>query len=199
MPAVLSAESSAYLAYRPAVAVYRRAIAADRPFPEIGATGTGGMARAVYFLTKQGYSTFEVVLPLENKDHQAFAQLMQVIKQGFDRTFSHLPSVFGVSRQTLYNWAAGETPKEAHQAKLTQLAAAAEVFLADGFKPTGTSLNRTIRGGKNFLELIALGTDGAVAAHQLIRIQQRGTVSKAQLNAVLGDRKAKLIEADGDY
>jgi hypothetical protein len=201
MAAVLLGESLDYLGNNPAPAIYRRIKAEDRPFSfhEAGSTGTGGMASVVYLLNKQGYSAFEVVINYKNEQaQQTFATLMQVVKQGFDRTFRHLPAVFGVSRQTLYNWASGETPKEVHRPKVVQLAAAAEVFIAADFKPTGSALNRTVRDGKNFLDLIAVGADGAETARQLIRIHQRGLVAKARLDAVFGDRPVSN-QADADF
>lgn len=81
---------------------------------------------------------------------------------------------FGVSRQTLYNWPCGETPKESHQGKLVQLAAAARAFTDIGFKPTAPSLERTVAQGKSFVELIWQGADGKETAERLVRIEKRG-------------------------
>ena len=113
---------------------------------------------------------------------------MKEVKAGFGRTMSHLPVVFGVSRQTLYNWLNGETPKEQHQDKLVQLAAAARAFTEAGFKPTALSLERTVAQGRSFVELIEQGADGKETAERLVRIEKRGTVAKAKLDALLGGR-----------
>jgi len=105
--------------------------------------------------------------------------------------------VFDVSRQTLYNWLNGATPKEQHQGKLVQLAAAARVFTKTGFKPTALSLDRTVAHGKSFVELIGQGADGKEMAERLVRIEKRGAAARQKLDALLDDRTpARLDVAD---
>jgi transcriptional regulator with XRE-family HTH domain len=113
---------------------------------------------------------------------------MKEVKVGFGRTMSHLPAVFGVSRQTLYNWLNGETPKEQHHGKLVQLAAAARVFTEASFKLTALSLERTVAQGQSFVELIGHGADGKETAERLVRIERRGVAAREKLSALLGDR-----------
>jgi hypothetical protein len=115
---------------------------------------------------------------------------MQVVQAGFGRTLSSLTEIFGVSRQTFYNWLNGETPKEQHQGKLVQLAASARVFSEHGFKITTPMLSRTISQGKTFVQLIGTGADGAQTAIKLMTVVQRGNNSRAALAEILGDRKA---------
>jgi hypothetical protein len=110
------------------------------------------------------------------------------VKNGFGRTMSRLPAVFGVSRQTLYNWLNGETPKQQHHDKIVQLASAARVFLEAGFKPTALSFERIVAQGKPFLDLIAQGAEGRETAERLVRIEKRGMAARAKLDALLGDR-----------
>jgi transcriptional regulator with XRE-family HTH domain len=108
------------------------------------------------------------------------------VKAGFGRTMAHLAAVFGVSRQTFYNWLNGEIPKKKHQGKLVQLAASARVFIEAGFKPTSMSLDRTVVHGKSFIELIGQGADGKEIAERLIRLEKRGASARAKLDALLG-------------
>jgi transcriptional regulator with XRE-family HTH domain len=121
---------------------------------------------------------------------------MQQVKVGFGRTMSRLPEVFGVSRQTLYNWLEGETPKLAHQERLRQLAEAAKVFAGLGIKPTPAMLDRTVAQGMSFIELMAAGSDGQETAKKLIRIVERGNDSRAKLDALLEGRRARLSAPD---
>lgn len=83
----------------------------------------------MHFVTsRQGYRPYAVVKvegAASPEPYAPYTDLMKEVKVGFGRTMSHLPAVFGVSRQTLYNWLSGEIPKEQHQGKLVQLAAAA--------------------------------------------------------------------------
>jgi hypothetical protein len=102
---------------------------------------------------------------------------------------TRLPEVFGVSRQTLYNWLGGETPKAAHQAKIGQLAAAARVFSGLGVTPTSDLLDRVLSHGKSFLQLLADGADGADTAAKLVQIAKRSADSRSRLDAILDGRR----------
>lgn len=184
------------IGYRPAPAIYGRATGDGRPLPIIGAVGTGGMETGGYYLKRMGYQPLEVVPNDARLETAPFAKLMQEVKVGFGRTMTRLPEVFGVSRQTLYNWLDGETPKEAHQAKLAQLAEAARIFSALGFKPTSLLLDRTVSNGKSLLQLLGEGADGRETAKKLVRISQRATESRAKLDDLLGGRKARLEVSD---
>lgn len=143
-----------------------------------------------------GYQPYEVLEQHQVIEEAPYAQLMRQVKSGFGRTMSRLPEVFGVSRQTLYNWLEGETPKAAHQERLQQLAEAAKVFVDLGIKPTTSMLDRTVAQGKTFLQLMASGAEGQETARKLIRIAQRGNDSRAKLDILLAGRRAKLSVAD---
>ena len=182
--------------YRPNPAIYRRAAVEGRPLPIIGARGTGGMETGNYYLNRMGYQPLEVVSLVPRLQEAPYVKLMQEVKAGFGRTMSRLPEVFGVSRQTLYNWLDGEIPKEVHQAKLVQLAEAARTFSELSFKPTSTSLDRTVSHGSSLLKLIGEGADGREVAQKLVRVSLRATESRASLNELLGDRKARLHLSD---
>ena len=182
--------------YRPVPAVYSRAQVLERPLP-IQVVGTGGVASALFVRQAFGYQPFEVLEePQFIEKNAPYAELMVQVKAGFGRTMSRLPEVFGVSRQTLYNWLEGETPKVAHQERLRQLAKAAQTFGGLGIKPTTPMLDRTVARGKSFLQLMAAGADGQETAQQLIRIVQRGNDSRAKLDTLLAGRRAKLSASE---
>ena len=126
--------------------------------------------------------------PADVTGQHVYTDSMAAVKAGFGKMMCCLAGVFGVSRQTLYNWLKGEIPKEQHQGKLMELAAAACVFTEEGFKPTAQSLQRTIAQGKTFIELIGQGADGRKTAERLVRIERRGIAAQARLNVLLGDR-----------
>lgn len=185
----------------PAPAIYRQATVAEGgPLPCFGGTGTGGVEGVRFVMSRQGYSPYAILkmeLAAEHDAYAPYADLMKEVKAGFGRTMSHLPAVFGVSRQTLYNWLNGETPKERHQGKLVQLAAAARVFTVTGFKPNALSLDRTVAQGKSFVELIRHGADGNETAERLVRIEKRGAGAREALDALLGDRgRSRLRVSD---
>jgi hypothetical protein len=187
--------------YRPVSAMHSRRPPASQSLPEIGVAGTGGVESGDYYrrmyLVPMGYQAFLfVVTPVQAPAPAPYAELMQVIKTGFGRTMTRLPEVFGVSRQTLYNWLNGETPKPAHQVKLRQLAEAARMFSALGFRPTSLALDRTITRGKSLLQLLSEGADGREAAKKLIRVVQHGNEARSKLDDLLGGRKARLEVSD---
>lgn len=185
-------------AYRPATAIYSRACIQARPWPS-HEVGTGGAATQHFWAQDLGYRPHVVVVPA--REHVAtpvapHTALMQDVRRGFGRTMSRLPEVFGVSRQTLYNWLDGETPKTAHQARLQQLAAAALVFEQMGVKPTTAMLDRPLHSGQSFLQLMAAGADGDATARQLLRVHGQQASARAKLDALLGPRKSRPAASD---
>ena len=198
MSAVLSVPPTADFAlvrYRPTQAIANRTHAVDRPFPYL-VTGTGGLAGERFIRHGMGYRPFEVLESIQPIVDAPYVKLMEQVRAGFGRTMSRLPEVFGVSRQTLYNWLDGETPKPAHQERLRQLAQAAQVFIDLGIKPTVLMLDRTVAQGKTLLQLLAAGGDGKESAKKLVRIIQRGSDASAQLDRLLAGRKAPVKAAD---
>lgn len=163
------------------------------PSPQVG---TGGVASLAFVLQPYGYACFCIVSRTPAEPEAPFLRDMAQVKAGFGRTMSCLPGIFGVSRQTLYNWLDGQTPKEQHQKPLHQLAQAAEIFIELAFKPTPAMLGRTIDSGKSFIQLIASGTDGRDTAKKLVRVVRRGRDSRAKLDALLTGKKAALDASD---
>lgn len=193
---LVSGTASGQLGIGQPPAIYRRVQIECRPLPVIGAAGTGGVENAAYHHGRMGYRPIEVIQELEVLPPAPFVEMMELVKAGFGRTMSRLPEVFGVSRQSLYNWLGGETPREQHQEKIRQLAQAAGVFAELGFKPTAQSLDRTLMHGKSFLVLMSEGADGREMAQKLVRLSQRAAASKAKLNELLGGRKARPDASD---
>jgi transcriptional regulator with XRE-family HTH domain len=194
LPVPMTADFAA-VHYRPQPAIVSRAQVVERPFPYM-AVGTGGLAVESFIRTGIGYQPFIVLAQSQSVESTPYVKLMEQVKAGFGRTMSRLPDIFGVSRQTLYNWLDGETPKPVHQERLKQLAEAAQVFGELGIKPTPLMLDRMIVQGQSFLQLLANGAEGKEAAKKLIRIVQRGSESRTKLDNLLGGRKANLSSFD---
>ncbi len=194
LPTTMSADLVA-AHYRPEPAIYQHADVMDSPWPK-REVGTGGIAQISFLLQPYGYCPCRIFESGAPDQQNPFSKLMQEIRGGFGRTMSYLPPIFGVSRQTLYNWLDGEIPKAQHQEKLRQLAKAANMFFEFGLKPTGLMLNRTIGNGKTFLELVASGADGEDSAKKLIYIAKQGADSRKKLDELLFGRKGKLEASD---
>jgi hypothetical protein len=190
--------AAGYPTYRVPPAIVSRATD-PQPYLEFGKPGTGGAPTWGFWVHRFGYGAIAV----GSSDAPAPAvgalqQSMQTVREGFGRTMSYLPEVFGVSRQTLYNWLSGEkVPSPEHEDKIRQLEAAAKRFMELGFKPASSHLTRTLTQGKSFLELLAAGGEGAMAADKLVKLVQRGQSSRARLEELLAGRKpaGRLAEA----
>jgi hypothetical protein len=164
--------------------------------PDIGGMGTGGYQDPSFHVQRRGgYSQLSLIIDDSKPFSDAlslnllsYAELMQDIQRGFGRTMSHLTKIFGVSRQTLYNWLDGEQPKTQHQNKIIQLAVAARVFSDVGFKPSAASFDRVIYQGKSFADLFISNGDGRDVAERLIRLEQKSRETKLKLTEMLGER-----------
>lgn len=182
--------------YREGPPLVRKAEVTAPPWT-YGSVGTGGEHGIGLALHHVGYAFPSLGGVAEQAPETATHVLqMQQVKAGFGRTMSRLPEVFGVSRQTLYNWLKGETPKDIHLARLRELADAAAFFSDMGFTPTSTSLDRTLVQGKSFLQLLAQGERGKEMAKKLIRVHQRSGDARAKLDALLGGKKASVAAED---
>lgn len=170
------------------------------PLSRIARAGTGGWESANFYLLRPGYLPFAVVHS-ESSDAAGapYSGYMAEVKAGFGRTMSRLPEVFGVSRQTLYNWLHGDAPKPLYEARIEQLAHAARAFKELKFTPTAAMLNRTVAGGKSFLQLMSEGADGSETAKKLVRIVQRGAESRSKLDALLAGGKPAAPSSARDF
>lgn len=157
--------------------------------------GTGGIDDDVFVGNKKGYSLVKVIRVAQKDNSQvassAYVTLMKEIKAGFGRTLSHIPSIFGVSRQTLYNWLSGELPREIHHEKILQLAAAAKIFQEKNFKPTAQNINRILTKGHSFKELIRAGEDGKECAAKLIYLESASINKNKRIEKILEGRASK--------
>lgn len=189
---------------RPSALVHRQPRADARPLPYFGEVGTGGLANGVYLRERLGYGFHVVVLPskaaLNDAGGSPLSREMGDVRRGFDRTFSRLSEVFGVSRQTLYYWMSGEkAPRDQYQARILELAAAARSFMSQQFRPTSAHLDRPIRDGKSFVQLIVEGADGAASATELVRMVERGRRDRSRLDDLLGARRAVASNERADF
>jgi hypothetical protein len=163
----------------------------SQPYLEFGKPGTGGNPDWYFWERRFGYGAIAVGKSARPARAVSEAQQsMQTVREGFGRTMTCLPEVFGVSRQTLYNWLGGQkTPSPEYEDKIRHLAAASKRFMELGFKPTASHLKRSLAQGKSFLELVAAGGDGAMTADKLVKLVQRGQDSSARLEELLAGRR----------
>lgn len=194
LPLVLPAVAPTTLRQKPAIL---RQADVSAPSWYYGDVGTGGqyVIDLVQYPVGYAFPGTRTSLPFADKT-EPYAQQMQQVREGFGRNMSRLTEVFGVSRQTLYNWLNGETPKDIHAQRLRELSLAAAVFSEMGFKPNATALDRPLMQGKSFLQLMAQGANGQEMAKKLIRVHQRSENARAKLDAMLAGQKPRLTAED---
>lgn len=199
----------------PPVATSVQVLGARAEIPHFGRfspVGTGGIADGHFMRNRHGHEYASwlgpgPMVPTRQQPARSLsvahspalpdsALLMQEIQAGFGRTFSSLPAVFGVSRQTLYNWLKGDRPKVGHEARLQQLAAAAREFSRQAFKPTPQALHRNLERGLSLIELIAEGQDGKRLAERLIRLETAGQRQRSRLDALLASASTREDEPE---
>lgn len=163
--------------------------------------GTSGNDSIERYRSGIGFQLFQLIYSQPQQqsvsDSEFYSSLVRHITAAFGRNMTRLPAVFGVSRQTIYNWRKGEIPKDVHRVKLVELADAASVFSEANFKPTAAMLNRTVAHGKSLLSLIAEGAGGSETAKSLMKIVERGQNVRARLDKALGEQpKVRLDVSD---
>lgn len=185
--------SAGGLGYQSPVALYARAPMQQRPLPSLQ-PGTGGFVSPELLQQPWGYA----MVPVQQAEPASpYASMMEQVRAGFGRNMSRLPEVFGVSRQTLYNWLNGDSPAASQHARIRSLAEAAAVFQASAFKPTSAALDRVLSGGKSFLQLMSEGADGRATAEKLVRVMARSAQARGHLASLLaGDKPVALSASD---
>lgn len=163
--------------------------------------GTGGEASPDYLAQRneRGYGFSEIKSPklnLRASTLPSFAQHLEFIKRTFGASISGIASVFGVSRQTIYDWQNGAVAAASSQSKLTDLLAAANVLVASGVIASGPLAKRVIREGKSLLEICRDGGSATAAARSLVAIIQSEHKQRQALSARLSGRISNLHDAD---
>jgi orotate phosphoribosyltransferase len=125
------------------------------------------------------------ILPAMRSPAENLARIHEVLKPAM----SDLVNLFGVSRQTIYNWQTGEQPSLDNAARLDDLAKAVDVIVAEGIKTPSQLVKRKLVGGKTLLETVRDGGSASEAAHSLVRIVKREIEQSKALESRLGRRK----------
>lgn len=116
------------------------------------------------------------------------AEALSYIRSSLKPAVTELAAIFGVSRQAIYNWQAGERISEGNEMLLGELASAADTIMAH---PLAGKINakRKLPGGKTLLETIKMGAPGRDAALALISLAEKEGHQRAAVDAKLSNRK----------
>ncbi len=116
-------------------------------------------------------------------------QNLALIRQVFKPTVLELANLFGVSRQTVYDWQSGAKPIPETESRLAKLAYAAQLFANADLRVTANTLRRKIAGGATLLEAIFAQSNVTEVSQSLIGTLQRENSQKERIAEQLAGRK----------
>lgn len=157
------------------------------------AVGTGGQCNWQFIQRRQtlGYPVANVevhervhVYPIRT----AAADLKQV-RVLFGASVSDLAVLFGVTRQTIYDWLGGEQqPREGHQARMAALLGAAGKLEGAGFHASRRALKQPLSDGRTLFESVRASEPLEDATAELITLFQQELRQREALARRLADR-----------
>lgn len=143
------------------------------------ATGTGG----THVVPEKGYTGSNIRVIGVEETRTAQSHQLEAAKHSFGITVTALCKVFGVSRQTYYNWLKGEAPSPENMSLLAKLSEAGR--LLHGLTgPKSLLLSQPIKNGQTFWQLLQAGNDPVdlaevIRARALRREGERDAVRSA--------------------
>jgi hypothetical protein len=167
--------------------------------------GTGGLGTATYITERneRGYRFEGFGLGAERSvqsnaklEEPSAAKNLARVKEVFEPSITELASLLEVSRQTIYNWQAGQPIAPENERRLDQLARAADVLDEQGLAQKISALRRPISGGKNFFELVQMGSHPDIVARTLAKTMQDEKAQRKRLEERLANRKRKPTDFD---
>lgn len=154
--------------------------------------GTGGMTTPDYIQHRRerGYQFVQVGIPEGmNAGIRPPAENLHQIRAVFKPSISDVATLLDVSRQTVYNWMAGERPSPESANRLEDLAKAADLVAAHGLSTSADLFKRKIRDGKTLTDIVRDGGSAQDAARSLVRIAEQEAEQRDLLKNRLSGRK----------
>lgn len=161
--------------------------------------GTGGAVTPDYVAAREdkGYRLLEIKYSEKKigKDAQrtkirSSAENLAFVRNTLKPPVTELATFFGVSRQAIYNWQAGEPISSHNEALLKQLTDATEILHQEGLAGGASLLKRRLPGGRTLLEQMHGGESGESAAKALIAMLQEEGQQRSGVARRLGGRSA---------
>lgn len=164
--------------------------------------GTGGIVDASYLAKRQGrgyqFVQFDNVPVAAAAAEKSPSDDLARIRETLKPTVSELAKVFGVSRQTIYNWQAGEVPSAENASRLQGLANVAQMFMAEGMSVSSEMLRRKMYNVGSILDAVRGGGDIQEAGRVLVQVMGKEAHQQRRLEARLAGRNTPNI-APADY
>jgi transcriptional regulator with XRE-family HTH domain len=122
------------------------------------------------------------------------AEGLSRIREIFKPTITEVAALFGVSRQTVYDWQSGKGISDRHADKLEEIANAADLFADSGLPFSTQIVRRKLAGGRTLFDLFREGGSAQEATHSLIKMIQHELEQRKALGARLANRKRPALD-----
>lgn len=163
--------------------------------------GTGGMMTHAYFEQRQskGYDFAHITCvgrPVSVRALREPKESLAHIRSVFRPSVSELALIFGVTRQTLYNWMSGDRPAPESAERLDDLARASDVFAAAGLSPSAYLFRRKLLNGRSLADVVREGGEAEKTAQVMIAIARKEADQRATLQRHLTNRPKASPDTD---
>jgi transcriptional regulator with XRE-family HTH domain len=161
--------------------------------------GTGGEQTENFYRTRgdRGYSfarfNSQNTEPLSRE--RTAAENITHIRDALKSSVTELASIFGVSRQAIYDWQSGKPIAQENLERLEDVAKAADIILGDTLLQSSRSLRRKIAGGKTIFETVRDGGSAQDAVRILASMLRREADQRNAMQARLANRNKPSLQA----
>jgi hypothetical protein len=159
------------------------------------AVGTGGLSGSSYMnLAKRqerGYRIFAFENPAQELSIAGRTTIedLERIRAILKPAVTDLAALFNVSRQTIYDWQAGQPTSQRNMDVLAEMAKAADLFSREGVDAPANLLRRKLRGGRTYAEEIAAGASSYELLASSLKALKRETEQRKVLATRFAGRK----------
>lgn len=124
------------------------------------------------------------------------AQCLAQIREVFKPSVTELATLFGVARQTVYNWQSGQPIAPENAARLEDLAAAADVLQEAGLAGQSYALRRPLPGGGTLFDRVRQGAPAAQAAVVLVEMLHHESAQREGFKARVASQGRQPVDTD---
>jgi transcriptional regulator with XRE-family HTH domain len=163
------------------------------------ATSMGGLVQHVNPKILADYQP----LPIIGSQHgsarrntRTTAQCLAQIREVFKPSVTELATLFGVARQTVYNWQAGQPIAPENAARLEDIAAAADVLQEEGLAGQSYALRRPLPGGGTLFDRVRQGDSAAQAVLALVEMLHHESAQREGFKARVTDQERQPVDTD---
>jgi transcriptional regulator with XRE-family HTH domain len=131
----------------------------------------------------------------DRRNTRTTAQCLAQIREVFKPSMSELSTLFGVSRQTVYNWQAGQPIAPENAVRLEDIAAA-DVLQEFGLAGQSHVLRRPLPGGGTLFDWPQRGDSAAQAALALVEMLRHESAQREGVRSRLADQQCRPVDTD---